>query len=542
MADMRIHTFRKFGWFVFVLAVVVAGVAYAGTGSGSGDKGLIRARAVPRWEPRDFTFRSSRTVANPFRTAFSAIVSGPAGIELKVPGFYDGNGTWKVRVAPTVEGNWSLKTQSEFEELDRQEVFFACVRNPYPPIHGRLQVDPEHRYHFIYEDGTHYFLMGYECDWLWALDLGKSELTMLNPFLDKLASSGFNHIILNAYAHDCGWRKGNTGPDDYGPPPLYAWAGSNDQPDHSRFNLAYWQHYDRMMQSLYQRGLVAHILIKVYNKMVNWPAKGSAEDDLYFRWLIARYAAYPNVVWDFSKEAHIEKDLAYKLNRLRFIRQNDPYHHLLTVHDDDAAYASGAYDKLLDFRSDQQHSKWHQTILEQRGHHRWPAVNVEFGYEYGPRGPADFTYQVVQSPEEVCRRAWEIYMAGGYGAYYYTYTAWDVIRPQDQPPGYAYFQNLRRFFETTGYWLLKPADAMVSEGFCLANRGQEYVVFLDHPKPFRVTLEGLAGRLRAKWVHPFSGAASDAPSVRNGLNELQPPEDWGSELLVLHVGSAPTGR
>ena len=71
---------------------------------------------------------------------------------------------------------------------------------------------------------------------------------------------------------------------------------------------------------------------------MNWPAKGSAEDDLYFRWLIARYAAYPNVHWDLAKEANNEKGLDYKIDRLRFIRGNDPYHRLLTVHDDHATY------------------------------------------------------------------------------------------------------------------------------------------------------------------------------------------------------------
>jgi len=133
--------------------------------------------------------------------------------------------------------------------------------------------------------------MGYEYDWLWALDATNAELRTVNPFLDKLVANGFNYVLLNAYAHDTSWRKGKTGNDDYGPPPLYAWEGSNEQPDHSRFNLAYWRHYDRIVEALNQRGLIAHVMIKVYNEMVKWPAKGSREDDQYFGWLIARYAA-----------------------------------------------------------------------------------------------------------------------------------------------------------------------------------------------------------------------------------------------------------
>jgi hypothetical protein len=240
-------------------------------------------------------------------------------------------------------------------------------------------------------------------------------------------------------------------------------------------------------------------MIKVYNKRVNWPAKGSAEDDLYFRWLIARYAAYANVNWDFSKEANNEKDLAYKLGRLRFLRQNDPYHRLLTVHDDRKTYDDAAYNELLDYRSDQQHSKWQATALEHRRQRNWPVVNVEFGYEHGPGGLSDATYEVVQAPEEVCRRAWEICLAGGYTAYYYTYTAWDVLRPQDTPPGYAYFRHLRDFFVGTSYWRMEPHDDLVSDGYCLAEPGREYVVFLNHFTSFSLKLDGLPAPLQSEW-------------------------------------------
>jgi len=63
-----------------------------------------------------------------------------------------------------------------------------------------------------------------------------------------------------------------------------------------------------------------------------------------------------------------------------------------------------------------------------------------------------------------------------------------VIRPSDTPPGYAMFRHLRDFFETTQYWLLEPADALVSEGYCLATPGKQYVVFQNTAQPFRLTV------------------------------------------------------
>ena len=492
---------------------------------------------VPRWQPHDFVFRSDAAPDKPFQVQFSAEATGPDGVKFTLPGFYDGDGTWKARLAPTTEGQWSLQTHSSQPGLDRRKVSFVCVANPSPNIHGPLRVDPKNPRHFIFEDGSRYFLLGYECDWLWALDMKDPELKTANRFLDKLAASGFNYLILNVYAHDTSWRKGKTSEDDFGPPPMFAWEGSNEKPDHSRFNLAYWQHYDRIIDALNRRGVIAHVMIKVYNKMVNWPAKESAEEDMYFRWLIARYAAYPNIHWDFSKEANNEKDLDYKTGRVRFLRENDPYRRMITVHDDHATYDHEKYNHCLDYRSDQQHSNWHATLLEHRQQQVWPVVNVEFGYEHGLKGLSDKTYGVVQSPQEVCRRAWEVYMAGGYGVYYYTYTAWDVIRPDDTPPGYAYFKHLRDFFQGTEYWRMEPADGLVSEGYCLAEPGRQYVVFLNNARPFSLKLEGIAAPLKAEWFHPFTGKYHATGTLTTGTARLEPPQDFGTGPVALRVGS-----
>jgi hypothetical protein len=52
-------------------------------------------------------------------------------------------------------------------------------------------------------------------------------------------------------------------------------------------------------------------------------------------------------------------------------------------------------------------------------------------------------------------------MAGGYPAYYYTHTAWDVIKPEHTPPGYAYWKILADFFGALKFWEFEPAP-----GYC----------------------------------------------------------------------------
>lgn len=491
---------------------------------------------VQRWTPADFSFPAKAKVENPFMVRFAATVTNPKGKTFVQDGFYDGDGKWKVRVSASEEGNWSLVTQSELPELDGKKVQFACVPNANPKVHGGLRVDEKNPHHFVFEDGSRFYLLGYECDWLWALDAKSPKLETINPFLDKISANGFNYLILAVYSHDTKWREGKTAEDDFGPPPLFPWEGTSEKPDHQRFNLAYWQHFDRMMAALWERGLQTHLLIKVYNKMVTWPTRGTKEDDLYFRWLIARYAAYPNVIWDFAKEAHREKSLEYKLGRLSLIRTNDSYHRLMTVHDDDAANDAGSYDALTDFRADQKHTNFFSTVIKQRQRREWPVANLEFGYECGPGGPDDRTSSRAQWPEEFVGRAWEIAMAGGYTAYYYTYTAWDIIRPQDTPKGYAYFKNLRDFFERTHYWQLKPAPKLSSEGWVLANEGREYVVGLKEAKPFTLRLGG--GEWTGEWFNPLTAQRVPAATIKNGLVEFNPPKEWLGKLTALHVRSA----
>ena len=493
------------------------------------------AAKLPLWQPHDFEFQSETPHQNPFQVDFEAEAIGPDGKKMLIPGFFDGDHTWKIRFSPTSKGKWTIKTKSSDPKLDARIIGdIQAVANTNSHVHGCLRVDPSRPHHFVFEDGSRFFLMGYECDWLWALDSDDPKLPTANAFLDKISSYGFNYILLNVYAHDVAWRKGHTEPKDYGPPPMYAWEGTNEKPDHSRLNLPFWQHYDRIMDAMYQRGIVAHVMIKVYNKMVNWPEKLSPDDDLYFRTIIARYSAYPNVVWDFSKEGNKEPDLAYKLNRLHFIREKDPYKRLMTVHDDGGNYDRGVYNKVLDYRSDQQHGDWHKTILEQRKQNNWPIVNVEFGYEAGPRGGGSETYPECQPGEELARRAWEVYSAGGYGAYYYYSTAWDVIRPEETPPGYAYFKRLRDFFGKTNFWFLQPSDNLVSRGYCLADPGKEYVVVQIQPGEFELKIEEAKSALNAEWYEPLTGKRIPAGQLGNGMNKLSTPSSWKG-MAALHV-------
>ena len=82
---------------------------------------------------------------------------------------------------------------------------------------------------------------------------------------------------------------------------------------------------------------------------------------------------------------------------------------------------------------------------------------------------------------------------------------------------------------------MKPVEGAASDGFCLADAGHEYIVFLNVAAPFALTLDGLAKPLKAEWYQPFTGARAAGPSVSNGRSSLTPPAEWGSGPVALHL-------
>ena len=505
--------------------------------------------SVACWRPHDFSFTASRDSEESIHNSvncFRLAITGPDGKSFTIPGFYDGPGTWRIRVAPTSEGEWSLTTTSDVPELHGKTASFSCVKNPNPNINGVLRVDPNHPHHFVFADGKRFFMQGYEYDWLWALDMGKPGIPTIQQSLDLLPSTdSTTSFLIPTHTIRSGGRVRAV-------PTTMAHQNSFLGKEvmilliHSRMNLDYWQHYDRVMAAMMERGIQAHILIKVYNKAVTWPEKGSPEEMMFFRWIIARYAAYPNVIWDFSKEAHLEKDLVYKQNCLKAIREMDPYHHLVTVHDDDAANDSGSYDELTDFRTNRHHGNStsnrknsnrigsnHDKILAQRNRRNWPVANVESDYEYGPGGLNDKTFGGAMTAEVTMRTLWDIAMAGGYTGYYYTYTAWDVVRPLDQPRGYAYMKHFGEFWRGTEYWKLEPSDQLVSDGYCVANPGQEYVAYQSKAQSFTLNLVGNSAKLTGQWFNPLTGERTPAGQIKIGRSTVNPPDDWGDAPIIL---------
>jgi hypothetical protein len=433
----------------------------------------------------------------------------------------------------------------------RTETAIAATANTSAAIHGNLLVDRLHPHHFVYEDGTRYFLLGYEADWLGAADMLDPQRKVMHALIDQIAARGFNHVLVNVYAHDTGWSRGKQNEWDYGPPALYVFGGTNDAPDHARLNTEYFTIFDGMMRALQDKGIVANLYFKVYNKMVNWPAPGSKDEERYFRYVTARYQAFSNVVWDFAKEQNNERDKALEHRLIDVIRETDAYHHLTTTHTIDSYFLDPSLAGNVDFPTDQAHEYWVEKALFERAAHQRPYVNSEIYYERGVDQLP--TYPLKEDWQDQVRSAYEIYLSGGYFAYYYSNTAWDLVKPDPEPPGMARYQILKDTLSALPYWSMEPHPELAAGGPCLAIPGNIYAFYVmppfrDGPRrpldngpgvesDIRINASALPGSAAVEWINTWTGERVAATLDRPGVYQLSRPAAFGAAPAVLIVRS-----
>ncbi len=493
---------------------------------------------VEQFKPHDFSFKAQST-GNPFDTDLVGQFTGPDNLSLTIPGFYDGDGNYRIRFSAPLPGEWRMRTISSIAALNAKSESIRALPNRNSRVHGVLEIDREHPYHFQFRDGSRFYLMGYEADWLWGADMLDPQRKLMHRLIDQIDARGFNYVLVNVYAHDTRWCPGKVNEWDFGPAPVYVFGGTNEKPDHTVLNPRFFQIYDGMMEALREKGIIAHIMLKVYNKDVNWPAKGSADEARFFRYVTARYQAYPNIVWDFAKESYNEKNDTLQKNLLDLVRSSDAYRHMTVAHDDDAYEWNKEFNANLDFRVDQQHADWEQMVAFDRTLRARPVVNVEFSYELGVEKLPTHTNVNQVDWKEMLRRAYLITMAGGYVAYYYNNTAWDIVKPDPEPPGHARWQILKQLFESVPYWRMDPVPSLAVGGTCIAEAAANWLCYLEGSKPRRkentlvLNLTGLSGPASAEWVNSWTGERKAAGQTAGGVVSFEYPQEFAPAPALL---------
>lgn len=237
---------------------------------------------------------------------------------IKVRGFYDGSGIYRIRFMPDIEGNWTYQTKSNRRELDNKTGKFTCIKAS-KGNHGPVRV--QNTYHFAYADGTFYFPIGTTC-YAWVHQGKKLE----EQTLTTLRNAPFNKIRMCAFPKDYIYNKNEPEYYPFEGKPLKEW-------DFTRFNPEFFQHLEKRIGDLRDLGIQADIIL--FHPYDRWGFKdmGYENNVRYLKYLIARLAAYRNVWWSLANEFDLlDWPMSDWDKYFQLIRDEDPYNHPRSVH------------------------------------------------------------------------------------------------------------------------------------------------------------------------------------------------------------------
>lgn len=442
--------------------------------------------SIPKWEVIDVVIKAKTSIKNPFTADFGATFTHENGSSQKVPGFYNGNNEWVLRFSNSIKGKWKFITYSEDKKLKNKKGIIN-VENPKKGKHGAIVIK-ENAKKFSYEDNSPYFLLAFECDWLYGLDYHNKKATpKTEHLLNLIQENGFNQVVMNVFSYDVRWKKDEKlaqHPEhEFGAPKdIFPFLGNNEKPDFSSLNVEFFKKFDRTISLMNDKQIVSHLMIYVWNKLVAWPDMNSDADNMYFDYVVKRYQAFPNMLWDISKEAlyYGRADAKYIKERIERVRKLDSYKRLLTVHDFGFCKKNP---ETVDFISSQDwsHNLYNKMLDAHQQFKNKPVFNIEHGgYEKSPYVVFTGNYD---NAEACLRRNYMCLFAGVYTTYYWQGTSWNAViyNPYEQPEGvykpkFEYFKHMNKLFQKVDFSKLTPMPHRNAGSYNLSTEDKKTVL------------------------------------------------------------------
>ncbi len=252
-----------------------------------GSRTASAAETVERWGVFELTLKGPEK-GNPFLEVRHGAVFTDGRSIVEVPGFYDGEGIYKIRFSPGAVGEWRYETKSNRWELTGKLGSFTVTE---PTGRNRGPVHVHNTYHFAYADGTPYKQVGTTIyNWTDAPEEVQEET------LRTLAAAPYNKVRMLLTPQPTPYQERFA-------PPRWPFAGTPPQDwDFTRFNPDYFRHLDKRVAQLGELGIEADvILFNPYGKF-GFETMDAAADERYVRYVVARLGAFRHVWWSLANE------------------------------------------------------------------------------------------------------------------------------------------------------------------------------------------------------------------------------------------------
>jgi hypothetical protein len=464
---------------------------------------LTAADTVERWGLYQVTL-AGPTTGNPFVDVRLQAAFQLRERVVRVDGFYDGGGAYRIRFMPDQPGEWTYVTSSNVPLLNGKRGVFTAAA-PTGNNHGLVRV--RYKTHFGHEDGTPYVPIGTTA-YAWIHQGDRLE----QQTLQTLRSAPFNKLRMCIFPKS--YVYNNNEPVYY--PFERSATGVND---FSRFNPEFFSHLERRIQDLQALGIQADLIL--FHPYDRWGYNDmpAGVNDRYLRYTVARLAAYRNVWWSLANEWDLVKTKKVEdWDRFfRIVQESDPYNHLRSIHHSVTMYDhSKPWVTHVSFQGEDA-----AKIRDYAAQYGKPVIDDECQYEGNiPRRWGNI------SAQELVRRFWVGTVAGGYVGHSETYLDpneilwWSkggVLKGQS-PQRIAF---LRKILDTA------PAEGLDSISSYYLGAGQPgryYLFYFDTHQPAEYEFNLAPGvKYRADFIDPWEMSITPAEGTFAGKFTMKLP-------------------
>lgn len=296
---------------------------------------IAQSEKIERWDRFEITLPGP-DAGNPFDEINLSADFTNGKENVKVNGFYDGNGKYKLRFMPETAGEWKFKTTSNSKVLNGKTGKFLCVEAT-GNNHGPVKVADT--YHFKYADGKRYYPFGTT---LYAWTHQPQALEEIT--LKTLEKAPFNKVRM------CVFPKFYSGVENE--PEFYPFVKKEETKrengkikfvwDFSKFDPVFFQHMEKRIDDLKNLGVEADVIIFHPYDKGHWgfDSLGKEHDLRYIKYLTARLSSFRNVWWSMANEFDYIKTKPREVWEFytKAVVKNDPYKHLCSIHNGSVYY------------------------------------------------------------------------------------------------------------------------------------------------------------------------------------------------------------
>ncbi len=484
------------------------------------------AAGVGQWDRFEAAVTNAKRYADPYKdVTLDVTYTRPDGETVRFWGFYDGGTTWKIRFMPDQIGTW--RYEATFSDGSQgMSGTFTCVPSTLPGMISRDETNPRW---FGFRGGKHALIRSFHVgDRFFAENWDAAKRA---AFLDWAQKQGYNllsvashYLNRDAEGRGRGWRTPRLWPLD----------------------AAEYRKMEAVLDDLARRRLLVYPFAGFFGRDSDYPRQ-AADQSRYISYTLARLGAYWNILLNVAGPEPNLKGKPYmtaeEVARLgEEIKTRDVFGHLLGVHnrtgDDpykDAAWAS--YGTL-------QGPKTTDLSALSRGllnnHHASRPLYAQETLWSGNKNHPNYT------DKELRKNAYVINLsaaalnfadndpdlsdgAGGDSSGGFSGTMDLADRRQGR---HDIVRKVWDFFESVAFWRMRPRQDLVSNGFCLAEEGEEYLVYLETPGA--VSVKVAEGTYTVQWINAQDTSDRRSAGTTTSGDNLRSPtegEDWLLRLV-----------